>query len=81
MKPTSADNRTRNLLILRAPASSSFVVPAIPFQELTESAPFSRGHKRHKQAQEIGVHPCSETDFLGTLAALAAGNATIIQPT
>jgi len=27
-------------------ASSSLVVPAISFQELTESAPFSRGHKK-----------------------------------
>jgi hypothetical protein len=27
-------------------ASSSLVVPAISFQELTETAPFSSGHKR-----------------------------------
>jgi hypothetical protein len=55
MTPVVADYRARNLLFLRVPATARvpvtaevaiLVVPAIYSQELTESAPFSRGHKK-----------------------------------
>jgi hypothetical protein len=36
----------KTLCVTAEVASSSLVVPAILSQELTESAPFSRGHKK-----------------------------------
>jgi hypothetical protein len=38
--------RSCKLSVTAEVASSSLVVPAISFQELAESAPFSRGHKK-----------------------------------
>src|SRR6266550_1472950 len=77
MKPTGADNRTRNLLILRAPAtarvpvtaevaSSSLVVPAISFKDIEEIGKNCHGPLWSK-SKKTHAKSCWLFGFLGPI--------------